>query len=143
MSLNASTEFDDDADDILMSEINMTPLVDVMLVLLVIFLVTLPVIHHAVQIDVPRASSRPLADQPTQIDLAIAGDGSLQWNGTALARADLAPRIAQAAAQATPPLLRLSADRHVQYQYVAEVMAAAQAGGLNRIGFVTAPPAAR
>jgi len=140
MSLNAATEFDDDTDTLL-SEINMTPLVDVMLVLLVIFLVTLPVIHHAVQIDLPQASSRPLTDKPAQIDLAIAANGALQWDGVAIPRSALAERISAAAAQANPPLLRLSADRHVQYESVAEVMAAAQAGGLNRIGFVTTPPA--
>jgi biopolymer transport protein ExbD len=142
MSMSQANFFDDDSDSLL-SEINMTPLVDVMLVLLVIFLVTLPVIRHAIHVDLPRAAVATAAETPDHVDIAIAADGGLQWNGAPLARDALAARIAAAAAAPTPPLLRLYADRHVQYEFVADVMAAAQAGGLSRIGFVTAPPASR
>jgi biopolymer transport protein ExbD len=139
MSMSQANFFDDDSDSLL-SEINMTPLVDVMLVLLVIFLVTLPVIRHAIHVDLPRAAAAAAHDTPDHVDIAIAADGSLQWNGAPLERDALAARIAAAAAAPTPPMLRLYADRHVQYEFVADVMAAAQAGGLSRIGFVTAPP---
>jgi biopolymer transport protein ExbD len=122
-----------------MNEINMTPLVDVMLVLLIVFMVTIPVIHDAVRIDLPHASSQREDTKPAQVDVAIEADGRVLWNGTPVDEAALRARIA-AAAQAQPqPELHLSADRKVVYEKVAQVMAAAQRGGLTRIGFVTVP----
>ncbi|AOK32321.1 biopolymer transporter ExbD [Burkholderia singularis] len=138
MAMN-STSFGDDDDDDLMNEINMTPLVDVMLVLLIIFLVTIPAMHHAVKIDLPRASSQPVDVKPQTIDVAIESDGTVLWDDHPVNPADLQTRIAQAA-QATPqPELHLRADRKVAYERVAEVMSAAQAGGLTKLGFVTEP----
>ncbi|WP_179405199.1 ExbD/TolR family protein [Burkholderia guangdongensis] len=133
--------FSDDEDDGLMNEINMTPLVDVMLVLLIIFLVTIPAMHHAVKIDLPHASSQPADDKPQTIDVAIEGDGTLLWNDRAVTRAELQARIAQAAQRTPAPELHLRADRKVAYERVAEVMSDAQAGGLTKLGFVTAPNA--
>ncbi|WP_143296572.1 ExbD/TolR family protein, partial [Burkholderia pseudomallei] len=77
MAMN--TSFGNDDDDGLMNEINMTPLVDVMLVLLIIFLVTIPAMHHAVKIDLPRASSQPVEVKPKTIDVAIESDGTVLW----------------------------------------------------------------
>lgn len=136
MAMNST--FDDEEEG-LMNEINMTPLVDVMLVLLIIFLVTIPAMHHAVKIDLPRASSQPVEVKPQTIDVAIEGDGTVLWDDHPVTAEDLQTRIAQAA-QATPqPELHLRADRKVAYERVAEVMSAAQAGGLTKLGFVTEP----
>jgi biopolymer transport protein ExbD len=134
----AMSSFSDD-EDALMNEINMTPLVDVMLVLLIIFLVTIPAMQHAVKIDLPHASSQPEEVKPTHIDVAVQADGAILWDEHPVSDDGLRERIAEAA-QATPqPDLHLRADRKVPYQRVADVLSAAQAGGLKRIGFVTDP----
>ncbi|WP_144158097.1 ExbD/TolR family protein [Paraburkholderia sp. BCC1885] len=135
----AVSDFSDDDGDGVMSEINMTPLVDVMLVLLIIFLVTVPVMQHAVKIDLPHASSQPEDVKPAHIDVSIRVDGTVLWGDQPVDDATLRAKIA-GAAQATPqPELHLRADRKVPYERVADVMSAAQAGGLTRIGFVTKP----
>ncbi|VXB80373.1 Biopolymer transport protein exbD1 [Burkholderia sp. 8Y] len=135
----AMSPFAGDEDDGMMSEINMTPLVDVMLVLLIIFLVTIPAMHHAVKIDLPHASSQPQDEKPAHVDVAIQADGTILWNDQKIDDAALDARIAQAARETPQPELHLRADRKVPYERVADVMSAAQAGGLSKIGFVTQP----
>ena len=139
MAMN--TGFSDDDDDGMMSEINMTPLVDVMLLLLIIFLVTIPAIQHAVKIDLPHASSQPVQEKPQTVDVAIQGDGTILWDDHAVTRDQLQTRIAEAAKREPQPELHLRADRKVAYERVAEVMSDAQAGGLTKLGFVTEPKA--
>ena len=137
----AMSPFAGDDDDGLMNEINMTPLVDVMLVLLIVFMVTIPVIRHAVKIDLPHASSQKEDTKPAQVSVSIDADGNVLWDSARVDDAALAAKIA-AAAQASPqPELHLDADRKVPYEKVAQVMSAAQAGGLTKIGFVTQPKA--
>ena len=129
----------DDTDEV-MNEINMTPLVDVMLVLLIIFIVTIPVINHAVKIDLPRATNQPNEDKPQNINLSIDAEGKITWNNAPVAdEAELEANIALAAQRQPQPELHLRADRSVRYERVAEVMAAAQRGGLGKIGFITEP----
>jgi len=122
-----------------MAEINMVPLIDVMLVLLVIFMVTAPLLTHAVKIDLPKASSQPNLTKPDHVALSIDSAGSIFWNGETVTRPDLAARLARSAAQNPQPELHLRADRTTQYQIIAEVMAAAARAGLTRIGFVSDP----
>jgi biopolymer transport protein ExbD len=137
----AMSPFAADDDDGPMNEINMTPLVDVMLVLLIVFMVTIPVIRHAVKIDLPHASSQKEDTKPAQVTVSIDADGNVLWDSAKVDDAALAAKIA-AAAQANPqPELHLDADRKVPYEKVAQVMSAAQAGGLTKIGFVTQPKA--
>jgi biopolymer transport protein ExbD len=133
--------FAGDDDDGLMNEINMTPLVDVMLVLLIVFMVTIPVIRHAVKIDLPHASSQKEDTKPAQVTVSIDADGDVLWDNTKVDDAALALKIAQAAQASPQPELHLDADRKVPYEKVAQVMSAAQAGGLTKIGFVTQPKA--
>ncbi|OLL31473.1 biopolymer transporter ExbD [Burkholderia sp. SRS-W-2-2016] len=135
----AMTPFSDDDDQALMNEINMTPLVDVMLVLLIIFLVTIPAMQHAVRIDLPRASSQPQTLKPAHVDVAVQADGAVLWDGQPVSDDGLRARIAQAALAQPQPELHLRADRKVPYERVALVMSAAQGGGLTKIGFVTDP----
>jgi biopolymer transport protein ExbD len=139
----AMSPFAGDEDDGMMSEINMTPLVDVMLVLLIIFLVTIPAMHHAVKIDLPHASSQPQDEKPSHVNVAIQADGTILWDDQKIDDATLNARIAHASQQAPQPELHLRADRKVPYERVADVMSAAQAGGLSKIGFVTEPKAAK
>jgi biopolymer transport protein ExbD len=129
--------FDDDAQS--MSEINMTPLVDVMLVLLIIFIITIPVINHSVKIDLPRAVNQPNQVKPQTINLAIDHDGTVYWNNAIVDPAALKARIDEAAKRDPQPELHLRADRKTPYERVAQVMAAAQSGGLGKIGFLTEP----
>ena len=137
----AMSPFAGDEDDGLMNEINMTPLVDVMLVLLIVFMVTIPVIRHAVKIDLPHASSQKEDTKPAQVTIAIDADGNLMWDEQKISDDMLQAKIAAAAQQEPQPELHLSADRKVAYEKVAQVMSAAQAGGLTKIGFVTEPKA--
>ncbi|ELA00609.1 biopolymer transporter ExbD [Cupriavidus metallidurans] len=129
----------DGDDDEVMSEINMTPLVDVMLVLLIIFIITIPVINHAVKIDLPRATNQPNDSKPQSINVSIDAQGKVFWNQQEVDEATLDQRIAEAALQQPQPELHLRADREVRYERVAQVMAAAQHGGLGKIGFITEP----
>ncbi|CAB3793197.1 ExbD/TolR family protein [Paraburkholderia fynbosensis] len=135
----AMNPFSDDDDQGLMNEINMTPLVDVMLVLLIIFLVTIPAMQHAVRIDLPHASSQPEVVKAAHIDVAVDADGAILWDGHAVTEDGLRARIAEAAHATPQPELHLRADRKVPYERVADVMSAVQAGGLTKMGFVTTP----
>ena len=121
-----------------MAEINTTPLVDVMLVLLVIFIITAPLFQQAVPIDLPRVSSTKLDDKPQTIQIAIDAAGALFLNG---APADW-PTVDAEFAAATPgnPELHLRADRNTRYEKIAEVMAAAQRAGIVKVAFVTDTP---
>ena len=130
-----------DSDDDFNPEINTTPLVDVMLVLLIIFIMTIPVMNHAVKIDLPRATNQPDQAKPESINLSVDADGKLFWNEEAIDRSELNARIAVAAQKQPQPELHLRAARTMQYEKVAQVMAAAQSGGLGKIGFVTDPDA--
>jgi biopolymer transport protein ExbD len=125
-----------------MAEINVTPLVDVMLVLLVIFIITAPLLARALKLDLPQAEAPPAAVTPQTIQLTIDAAGGLRWNAEPVDSEALAGRLAQAA-QATPqPELHVGADKATRYEFVAAVLAAAQKAGLKQIGFVTEPPPA-
>ncbi|MCA1325241.1 ExbD/TolR family protein [Herbaspirillum sp. alder98] len=128
-----------DSDDDFNPEINTTPLVDVMLVLLIIFIITIPVMNHAVKIDLPKASSQPDDVKPESINLSIDAGGDVFWNEEKIDSNQLSLRIAAAAQKQPQPELHLRAERTTQYEKVAQVMAAAQSGGLGKIGFVTDP----
>jgi len=122
-----------------LAEINMIPLIDVMLVLLVIFIVTAPLLTHAVKVDLPRASSAPNLTQPDNVQLAIDSRSQVYWNGEPVDAAALAERIKAAAAQVPQPELHLRAEAATPYEKVAQVMSEAARHGLTRIGFVTDP----
>ena len=122
-----------------MAEINMIPLIDVMLVLLVIFIITAPLLTHAVKVDLPRASSRPNITKPDNVQLAIDAGGRVYWNGEALDRSGWRSRMDAAAVLKPQPEVHIRADGAVAYRKVAEVMADAAKSGLTRIGFVSDP----
>jgi biopolymer transport protein ExbD len=128
----------DDSDEV-MNEINMTPLVDVMLVLLIIFIITVPVMKHAVNIDLPRASNQVQDAKPETIRLSVDAAGAYYWNEAPVAEADLAPQLSAAAVKQPQPELHIRGDKAVRYERVALVMAAAQQAGLRKIGFITEP----
>jgi biopolymer transport protein ExbD len=122
-----------------MAEINMIPLIDVMLVLLVIFIVTAPLLTHAVKVALPKASSQPNLTKPDNVQVAIEASGIVYWNGEVLDRSGWRSRMEAASAHRPQPELHIRADGAVAYRRVAEVMADASRAGLTRIGFVTDP----
>jgi len=124
-----------------MAEINVTPLVDVMLVLLVIFIITAPLLATAIRLDLPDARAAAVSGGAEAIRLALDAEGRLYWNDTQIDERELAPRLAAAARSQPQPELHLRADKDTRYQRLAQVLAAAQEAGLARIGFVTEPPA--
>ncbi|MDX5627941.1 MULTISPECIES: biopolymer transporter ExbD [unclassified Brenneria] len=136
MSMSSPFENQDDA---LLNDINMTPFIDVMLVLLIVFMITLPVINHAVKVELPRANVEKIKKDPQAVDIAITADGQINWNKEAVDDAQLAERLDSAAAQETRPNIRLSADQAVEYGRVAYVMTTAQQRGLSKIDFVLQP----
>ena len=134
MAFGAMEEIDD-----VMNEINMTPLVDVMLVLLIIFIITVPVMKHAVNIDLPRATNIVQDIKPESIRLSVNADGAYFWNEQKIDDSAL-PALLKAGAAKTPqPDLHIRGDKAVRYERVAEAMAAAQQAGIKKIGFITEP----
>ncbi len=126
-------------DDDFNPEINTTPLVDVMLVLLIIFIITIPVINHSVHLDLPRASAQPSNTQPETVHLSIDGVGQRFWNNERVSEEALIAKITEAARRQPQPELQLRAARTTPYETVAQVMAVVQRGGLTKIGFITEP----
>ena len=110
-----------------------------MLVLLIIFIITVPVMKHAVSVDLPSAVNQPEVIKPATVRLSVAADGSYFWNGDALKDADLERHLQVEAAKEPQPDLHINGDKAVRYERVAQAMAAAQRAGVRKIGFVTEP----
>lgn len=126
-------------DEEVMSEINMTPLVDVMLVLLIIFILTVPVLTHVVKIDLPQADNVPNEVKPKTIMLSVSADAAIHWNDEVITAEALDLRLQDAAQQQPQPEIHLRGDKAVAYEHVVAVMAAAQRAGVEKLGFVTEP----
>ena len=140
----AFASLDSSDDDAPLAEINMVPLIDVMLVLLIIFMVTAPLLTHAVKVDLPKASSSANLTKPNNVQLAIDAGNQIFWNGEPVDTAQLGDRLKAAGAQQPQPELHIRAERTATYEKVAQVMSEAARNGLTRIGFITDPsPATR
>ena len=129
--------FNDNQKQAPMSDINVTPMVDVMLVLLVIFIITAPLFTHAIKLDLPHAAASATPQKPETITLSIDGEGRIFWNNDAIAQKDLGARLAQEAQKNPQPELQLRADKATRYEIIAQVMSAAQTNGMTKLGFVT------
>ena len=121
------------------AEINMIPLIDVMLVLLVIFIVTAPLLSHAVKLDLPRASSQPVPPVADKIDFSIDAQGQRYWNGEKVSREEAQARLQVQGQRQPQPEIHLRADEAAAYRAVAETLADASRAGLGKIGFVSQP----
>ena len=122
-----------------MAEINMVPLIDVVLVLLVIFIVTAPLMTHAVKLDLPKAVSQPDIQKPEKIEFSIDAAGALFWNGKPVSREDAQARFVEAGQKRPQPEVYLRADQGVAYRFVAETLADASKAGLSKVAFVSDP----
>ncbi|MBK1782149.1 biopolymer transporter ExbD [Advenella sp. WQ 585] len=123
----------------MVSEINMVPLIDVMLVLLVIFIITAPLLAHSIKIDIPQVSSTPVTEDPKSIDLAIDANGGIFWNESPIAEGDLREMFVSHGKEVPQPEIRIRADANTRYEQLARIMAMAKGSGLKKLGFITAP----
>ncbi len=130
-------DFDDEKDS--MSDINMTPLVDVMLVLLIIFIIAVPVITHSVKVDLPRADNTVNEIKPETVNLSVTADGKVHWDEIDVSESELDQRLAAAASKQPQPEIHIRGDRKVEYEHVMRVMAAVQRAGILKLGFVSQP----
>jgi len=135
----AFASFDRRDGSVPISDINMVPLIDVMLVMLVIFIVTAPLLTHAVRLELPRADTRGEPVTPQRIEFAIDASGTRYWNGETVSREQAARRFVEQGVQRPQPEIHLRADRTVAYQLVAETIADAAKAGLGRVAFVSDP----
>ena len=122
-----------------MSEINVTPLVDVMLVLLIIFMITAPLMSHKVKVDLPRAdpNTKPAPIEVPPIDLAVEPDGTVYWNDSQISDAVLSAKLRAAATSVPQPELNIRADKTTPYRVIWKVMQDAKGAGMVHLGFIT------
>jgi biopolymer transport protein ExbD len=131
-----------DAEDDLVSDINTTPLVDVMLVLLIIFLITIPVVIQSVLVELPKERNQPTQTKPENIVIAVNRDGDVFWNNQLVAEERLLfDRLREAALRRPQPEIHIRGDREARYEFIGRVVAACQRVGILKIGFITEPPA--
>jgi biopolymer transport protein ExbD len=123
-----------------MVEPNVIPLVDIMLVLLIIFIITIPVMTHAVKIDLPREVNQPTVTKPENINLSIDFDGTVYWNESMVDRDKLLNYVLQEAVKDPQPEIHIRADKRVRYEYVAGVLNDIQRAGLMKVGFIAERP---
>jgi biopolymer transport protein ExbD len=131
---------DDEEENAVMSEINTTPLVDVMLVLLIIFLITIPVITKTVPVVLPKAVNIPTVTKPENITIAVDKDGNIYWNNALMADRDaLIQRVAGEAVKVPQPEFHIRGDREARYEAIGRVLYSIQRGGIVKVGFITEP----
>lgn len=128
-----------DPDNEVMSEINMTPLVDVMLVLLIIFIITVPVLTHSVKVDLPRVSNEKQEIKPQTITLTVKADGAVFWDDTPVDAATLELKLSEQAQKQPQPEVHIRGDKAAPYEHVLKTMAAVQQSGLLKLGFISDP----
>jgi biopolymer transport protein ExbD len=136
LTLNRPAQEEDRA----LSDINTTPLVDVMLVLLIVFMITIPVITHTIPVELPKAKNEALKTNPENINLSINKDGQVFWNTTLIQdNADLLNRLKEAAVRQPQPEVHVRADQTTRYEHVGRVILDAQRAGILKVGFITEP----
>lgn len=130
---------DESSDSEVMNDINMTPLIDVMLVLLIIFIITIPVINHAATIDLPRVSNAPAPVTTDTVQIGVDAEGSYFWNGQPVSQSTLEVRLRDSALESPQPSVHVQGDRGTRYEKIAWLLSCAQQQGVRTISFVTNP----
>ena len=140
MAMNVASA--DEGEDALNTTINTTPLVDVMLVLLIIFLITIPVVTQSVQLELPKERNLPTQTKPENIVIAVNRDGEIFWGIERLPDVEtLVERLKKEAVKEPQPEVHIRGDSEVRYESVGRVVVAAQRAGIYKVGFITEPPA--
>jgi biopolymer transport protein ExbD len=129
-----------EAEDEVVSTINTTPLVDVMLVLLIIFLITIPVVIQSTPVELPKESNQPTQTKPENINIAVNKDGDVFWNNEVVDEKKLLARLKETAVKVPQPEVHIRGDRAARYEFVGKVVFACQRAGILKIGFITEPP---
>lgn len=133
-------QFSQNGEDELLASINTTPLVDVMLVLLIIFLITVPVVTHTVPVQLPAERNQPTQTRPQNINVSVDANGNLYWSQQKLSGlADLQKRLLAVTNEQPQPEVHIWGDQNAHYQAVGEVLLAAQRAGIQKVGFITQP----
>ncbi|HWV63262.1 MAG TPA: biopolymer transporter ExbD [Oxalicibacterium sp.] len=132
--------FNDNRQPAPMADINVTPMVDVMLVLLVIFILAAPLFTQSIKLDLPAAPATPTPAEAATVTLSVDAGGQIFWNKTPVTQSELNQRLLIASKQQPQPQLQLRADKNARYETIAIIMGAAQANGLTKLGFVTETP---
>lgn len=140
MAMNVGPAEGDDEE--LNSTINTTPLVDVMLVLLIIFLITIPVVTHTVPVKLPKDTNQPRQTKPENIDLSVTKDGDIYWGQQLIPDTEaLVTRLKTVSVQQPQPEVHIRGDAQARYEFVGKVVFACQRAGIVKVGFITEPPA--
>lgn len=143
MSMSVSSAGPEDDEGRTMSEINTTPLVDVMLVLLIVFMITIPVITHTVPVELPKVRNEATKTKPENVNLSVNKDGQVFWNQSLIADNNaLLERLKGVAVLKPQPEVHVRADQQTRYEYVGRVILSAQRAGIQKVGFITEPGAA-
>ncbi len=137
MAMNVGQE----ADDEVIAAINTTPLVDVMLVLLIIFLITIPVVTHTVPVTLPKETVNPLQTKPQSIELAVDQTGDVYWNTQRVDAATLLAKLKTVSAQTPQPEIHVRGDQATRYESIGRVVTACERAGIAKVVFITQPPA--
>ena len=133
---------DDDAEDQMNSTINTTPLVDVMLVLLIIFLITIPVVTQSIQLKLPEEKNVPTQTKPENILLAVSKDGDIYWNTRRIPDIDtLVADLKKESVKEPQPEVHIRMDKRARFEALADTLAVLQRGGMRKVGFIGEPPA--
>ncbi|ETP61427.1 biopolymer transporter ExbD [Burkholderia dolosa PC543] len=130
-----------EGEDEVMADINTTPLVDVMLVLLIIFLITIPVVTHTVPLQLPKETVQPLQTTPKSVEIAINRDGEFFWNETRVDAASLLERLKAVSAMTPQPDVHVRGDEGARYEFIGRVVTACERAGIGKVSFITQPPA--
>jgi biopolymer transport protein ExbD len=130
----------EDAEQEVMAAINTTPLVDVMLVLLIIFLITIPVVIHNIALELPKERNLPTQTKPENIVIAVDRDGNVFWNNQFVDDAQLFARLKEIAVKKPQPEVHIRGDREARYEFVGRVVFNCQRASILKIGFITEPP---
>ena len=139
MAINLGSADEGDEDELL-SSINTTPLVDIMLVLLIIFLITIPVVRHMVPLALPHEVNQPTKTRPQTIVIAVDREGEIYWNENRLADASLlAARLKERALDQPQPEVHIRADKDVRYEFVGRIVVSCQRAGIGKVAFITEP----
>ena len=131
----------DGQEDEVIAAINTTPLVDVMLVLLIIFLITIPVVTHTVPVQLPKETVNPLQSKPDSIEIAVNKDGDLFWNEKLVDRPTLLMRLKVASVKLPQPEVHVRGDQTTRYEFIGRVVTACERAGISKVSFITQPPA--
>jgi biopolymer transport protein ExbD len=138
MAMNAGQ---DGAEGEVIAAINTTPLVDVMLVLLIIFLITIPVVTHTVPVQLPKETVSPLQTKPESIEIAVDKEGHLFWNEQAIDSATLLDRLKSISQKSPQPEVHVRGDQTTRYEFIGRVVTTCERAGIGKVSFITQPPA--